>query len=389
MAVHRKICLYLLVISCAFSFPVHFEANDRVKKNLGDDIKASGNAKPFQGDDMVTRNEKIPGYLKDLVIQKSMDDVKQFGCSLDRTNECRHGDVTIYKPTVTGNRISGLLLIWYNGKWGTVCDDVTDCDDPNGGGHLNCANANVNVAGGKNLAQVACRALGYSGGEEYNVDGTFSKKPIVVDGTLNHITGCAGTETHLSECRWLKFGSHNCNHEEDVGVNCQIAYEETGEITFDGAWGQWGPKKTCVFPHFVHKMQLKIEPRIDGDDTALNAIKLTCSDGNTITSDQGPWGTWRDVQTCHSKRFIDQVQFRQEERQGNGDDTAANGVRFRCNDGSGYDYTPGDGYWGTWSAWGICPPGSAVFGIQTKVEHQQGDGDDSALNGVRFFCSLV
>jgi len=98
--------------------------------------------------------------------------------------------VLLYAPTQTGpNIINGLLLTWYNNNWGTVCDDVTDCNDPRGGGSAHCNNNYVNVAGGRNLAAVVCCSLGNTGGEEYNANGASSGYPIVVDGTANHITG--------------------------------------------------------------------------------------------------------------------------------------------------------------------------------------------------------
>ena len=110
--------------------------------------------------------------------------------------------------------MSGLLVTWYNGNWGTVCDDVTDCDT-NG-----CNNGYVNVAGGQQLAATVCRELGYTGGEEYNADGSYSNYPIVVDGTSNHIIGCDGTESEFKDCANILFGSINCNHAKDVGVRC-------------------------------------------------------------------------------------------------------------------------------------------------------------------------
>ena len=141
-------------------------------------------------------------------------------CTLTSTGSCQQGDVLLYAPTQTGPNINGLLLTWYNNNWGTVCDDVTDCNDSRGGGSANCKNGYSNVAGGKNLAAVVCRSLGNTGGHEFNANGASSGYPIVVDGTANHITGCAGTESLLSECKWLRFGSHNCVHSEDVGVAC-------------------------------------------------------------------------------------------------------------------------------------------------------------------------
>lgn len=46
-----------------------------------------------------------------------------------------------------------------------------------------------------------------------------------------------------------------------------------------------------------------------------------------------------------------------------------------------------DGLWGTWGASSeSCPIGSAICGIQVKMESYQGKGDDTALNDLKFFC---
>ena len=45
-----------------------------------------------------------------------------------------------------------------------------------------------------------------------------------------------------------------------------------------------------------------------------------------------------------------------------------------------------DGYWAS----ATCPEGKAITGFRTQVEPDQGaDGDDTALNGVQFKCDTT
>ena len=57
-------------------------------------------------------------------------------------------------------------------------------------------------------------------------------------------------------------------------------------------WGSWGEYRKCAPGHFVKGMQLKIEPYLGraggGDDTMLNAIRLTCTDEEVLVSAEGP-----------------------------------------------------------------------------------------------------
>ena len=73
-------------------------------------------------------------------------------------------------------------------------------------------------------------------------------------------------------------------------------------------------------------------------------------------------------------------------KKGGGDDTAANGIRLKTN--WGWTYTPGDGFWGSWSNWAYCPPQSRIIGFQTQVEPAI-NGDDTALNGVKILCGSI
>ena len=63
-------------------------------------------------------------------------------------------------------------------------------------------------------------------------------------------------------------------------------------------WGDWGPWQECAPRHHVMGVQLRIERWSVApwhDNTALNAVRLTCSDGEVLVSEEGPWGDWRDV----------------------------------------------------------------------------------------------
>ncbi|NXG40258.1 DMBT1 protein, partial [Dromaius novaehollandiae] len=90
---------------------------------------------------------------------------------------------------------TGRLEVFYNGTWGTVCDDHWD------------------LAG----ARVVCRQLGCGmallafGGARYG----RGAGPIWLDNVH-----CVGTEVTLSECEAQPWGVHNCGHGEDMSVVC-------------------------------------------------------------------------------------------------------------------------------------------------------------------------
>ncbi len=90
---------------------------------------------------------------------------------------------------------TGRVEIFYNGQWGTICDDGWDIND----------------------AKVVCRELGNKDAvralQGYNVpDGTGQ---IWLDNVA-----CTGNEQYLSNCFHTEWGSHNCKHHEDAGVEC-------------------------------------------------------------------------------------------------------------------------------------------------------------------------
>ena len=63
-------------------------------------------------------------------------------------------------------------------------------------------------------AKVACRMLGFTGGElMYDVD--YGTGTIAMDNV-----NCAGTETDLWDCAHNEWGVNDCYHSEDVAIVC-------------------------------------------------------------------------------------------------------------------------------------------------------------------------
>ena len=87
------------------------------------------------------------------------------------------------------------MEIFYNGSWGTVCDDHWDIKD----------------------AQVVCRELNYSTATSAPKNSLFGhgNGPIWLDEVE-----CLGNETSIMNCHFKGWGKSNCDHREDASVNC-------------------------------------------------------------------------------------------------------------------------------------------------------------------------
>ena len=91
--------------------------------------------------------------------------------------------------------------MYYNGEWGTVCDDGWNNAD----------------------AAVVCRQLGYYSSV------TAYRSAYYGQGTgpiwLSRLS-CFGNESSLFECGQLSIGTKNCTHSNDAALRCYNYYRD-------------------------------------------------------------------------------------------------------------------------------------------------------------------
>ena len=92
----------------------------------------------------------------------------------------------------------GRVEVYYNGEWGTVCDDGWDLND----------------------AQVVCRQLGFGPAIEARDKGFYGQGSGQI--WLNDVK-CTGTELTIKDCSHSRWGIKDCSHGEDAGVQCAIS----------------------------------------------------------------------------------------------------------------------------------------------------------------------
>ncbi|XP_055004201.1 scavenger receptor cysteine-rich domain-containing group B protein [Boleophthalmus pectinirostris] len=104
------------------------------------------------------------------------------------------GDIRLVNGT---HECEGRVEIFYNGVWGTVCDDDWSM----------------------NNSRVVCWQLNCGEALSYHGRAYFQRGTGEI--FLDNVN-CYGYEDKLEKCPHLGWGTHNCGHHEDAGVTCAL-----------------------------------------------------------------------------------------------------------------------------------------------------------------------
>ena len=108
-------------------------------------------------------------------------------------------DAVPIRLTGRSSHNQGRVEVYYNGEWGTVCDDGWDTAD----------------------ATVVCRQLGFYSPARAHGSAIYGQGTGPI--WLIRLS-CFGNESSLFECAQLSVGTKNCTHSDDAAVQCGYYY---------------------------------------------------------------------------------------------------------------------------------------------------------------------
>ncbi|XP_059582774.1 scavenger receptor cysteine-rich type 1 protein M130 [Alligator mississippiensis] len=167
-------------------------------------------------------------------------------------------------------RCAGRVEIYYQGIWGTVCDDFWDKSD----------------------ADVVCKQLGCGHAIEAALSAHYGEGSGQI--WLDDVN-CTGSESKFWECPSRGWGEHNCRHREDAGVLCS-EFTDLRLVNGDGCAGRLEVFYNGRWGSICSNQMTRVT-------AAIICRQLGCGDGGDLARDfaygKGSGPMWLDHIGCH------------------------------------------------------------------------------------------
>ena len=145
--------------------------------------------------------------------------------------------LTVRLVSPTNLPLSGRVEVFYNGIWGTICDDLWN----------------------PQAAEVVCRQLGYHGALSAPRAAAFGQGTGQI--WLDDVR-CVGNEKSISQCSHRGWGVENCGHSKDAGVVCRPKGRVTIQALFITIFSKHKNRlirireSCCIFDNNSHQQQV-------------------------------------------------------------------------------------------------------------------------------------